>query len=192
MCVEQSENADWMPRMLSDCLCILCANNATAKLVAKTMVDFYFQVIAKRQVLGQTSSRSPFWKALGHAREQLYRFIVQLPNASYVAIFAILNAFFKRLNAMPRALAYDNQGIGEIIGKFFMVNILDVNLKLLEELLAFSDKHPGQDAYDCLLLCANQPAVMNGLASIIHDVKSVRAQRLALELASKMQWFVRF
>lgn len=191
MCVEHSENTDWMPRMLTDCLCILCTNNATAVLVAKTMVDFYFRVIIKRyDEHQQQQRRTPFWTALERIREQIYRFIVQLPNASQEAIFEILSAFFKRLNAMPAVIAYDEQGIGEILGKFFIVKILAVNLKLLKALLAFDGKHTDdQHGGNLLHVCANQPAVLNGLVSIISDVKSVQTQRLALDLAAKLQWF---
>lgn len=188
MCVEQSETADWMPRMLNDCLCVLCANNATTSLVAKTMVDFYSQVIIKRH---HTSRTIPFWHALGQIREQIYRFIVDLPIDAYDSMMAILNAFFKRLNATPEVSSYDDQGIGEIIGKFLTVDALDVNLKLMDDLLAFCKKHLDEYGADLLQLLANQPAVINALDSIIYDVKSVRAQRLALELAYEMQWYLR-
>lgn len=186
-CVQHSENADWMQPMLCDCLGILCENNATALLVAKTIVGFYFQVVIKRH---EQRDPTPFRHELGHIRERIYHFIVSLPNDSNVAINAILIDFFKRLNANPKTVRYDTQGMGEIIGKFFLVEILDVNLKLLHELLAFGKKHHEGHGADLIELCTNQPAVMNGLTSIIRDVNSVRTQRLALEVANEMQSFV--
>lgn len=184
MCVQHSENTDWMQPMLIDCLCILCENNATASLVANTVVGIYFRVLMKRH---DQRERTRFWHELGHIRERIYRFIVLLPDDSNVAIDGILSTFFKRLNANPEVVGYDDVGMGEIIGKFFLVKTLNVNLKLLTKLLAFCKKHPEEHGDDLLALCTNQPAVTNGLSSIITDVSSVQAQRLALELAYEMQ-----
>lgn len=183
ICVQHSENADWMQPMLDSCLCILCENDATAPLVAKTMVDFYVRVVIKRY---DEKCRTPFWHALRRIRERIYQFIVNLSDDS-VAVDEILNKFFERFDANPEIISYDNQGMGEIIGKFFVVPTLDVNLKLLSALHAFHIKHPREHGENLLQMCANQPAVINGLDLIICGEGSVRAQRLALQLAADMQ-----
>lgn len=185
ICVRNAQTADWMPAMIGDCLCVLCENNATTMLVAETMVGFYFQVVIKRH---NETDHTPFWYALGRVRERIYQFIVHLNDDSH-AIDEILSGFFKRINANPEVIPYDNQGMGEIVGKFFSVATLNVNLKVLSELLAFDKKHQSGQGHGANLLkmCANQPAVINGLTLIICDVYSVRAQRLALELATEIQ-----
>lgn len=150
------------------------------------MVGFYFQVIIKRYEL---NNRTPFAHELEHIRERFYVFVMDLPDTSNVAINRILSEFFKQLNAHPECIQYDAQGMGEIIGKFFMVKMLNVKVKLMLQLLTFANKHPEERGNDLFRLCANQPAIKDGLASMIFDVHSERAQQLAFKLANKMQRF---
>lgn len=187
ICVQNSQNADWIQSMLDECLCILCENNETALLVANTMVDIYIRIVLKRY---DEQKDTAFWRALGHIRERIVKFIVELDNDS-IAIDDILSEVFKRLNADPEVISCDSQGMGELIGKFFLVATLD--MKLLSELIALEKKHTranGDYAVQLLELCANQPAILNGLNRIIYDVKSVRTTRLALDLAVKIQRYV--
>lgn len=183
MSVQHSKNAEWMQPLFSACLCILCENNATSLLVAKTMVHFYFGVLIKWH---DQNERTPFRNELGRIRELIYQFIVRLDDESDV-IIDILTPFFKCLNDNPEVIPYDNHGIGEIIGKFFSAEHLDVNIKVLTELLAFGKKHGTEHAESLLRLCANQAAITNGMILIVNEIESVRAKRLALELACDIQ-----
>lgn len=182
--VQHSENAVWMQTMLTDCLFILCENNETSLLVADTVVHFYFRVVMKRH--GE-NEQTPFWRALGYIRELIYGFIVGLNDDYYDVIMNIANAFFNHLESKPEVIPYDNHGMGEIIGKFFSCECLDVNLKVLSELIAFGEKHLADHNQNLLQMCANQAAIINGITLIILEIESVRAKGLALELAYKIQ-----
>lgn len=182
MCVQHSENVDWMQPMLSACLCILFEYNETSLLVAKTMVHLYFHVVMKWH---NQNKRTAFWRTLGRIREHIHQCIVGI-HVDLDTIKEISTTFFQLLNANPEVIPYDNQGIGEIIGKFLLVDSLNVNLKVLAEMLSFGEKHPVEHGENLLRLCANQ--ITNGMILIVCKTQSVRTQRLALKLAYNIQW----
>lgn len=183
LCVQDSQNADWMQPMLDACLCILCENDATALLVASTIVDLYFQVVIKAH---DESGRTPFWHALERIHDSINGFIVQL-NDDSIAIEEILSEFFHRLNDTPSVISYNTQGMGELIGHFFSIATPNVHTKLLTELRVFCKKHLHEHGANLLQICANQSTIVDELTYIICGENGVRIQRLALSFAIDMQ-----
>lgn len=55
-----------------------------------------------------------------------------------------LNAFFKRLNAKPEVIVVKTKESMKFLEKFIMVEFLDINLKLLKELLASEEECGGR------------------------------------------------
>lgn len=181
MFVQNSNDVSWMEKVRSF-FCVLSKGQKTDLLVAKTLVHFYTEVVIARS---EPNINAATGKQLKQTCERLLKDILDVQSD---AIDVVLEAFFERINSNPELIQRENDGCCQIIASFLSIEELETNIDALIKIIRLGENQAHGGHF--LRLCAGE-AILRELCLIITCEKSVRVQRLALEVACHIQGLVK-
>lgn len=164
-------------------LCFLSKNKQTNFSVANTLVHFYGEVMI---VQNEPNINAEFHAQLRQTGEHLLNAILDIQSN---VVHIVLVAYFDRINEQPELVQQASDGCMRFIVRFMSIEWLETNIEVLNRIIRLGENRV--HGRHLLRLCSRD-SIIRELTTIITQIRSVRAQRLAIELAIHIQELVFF
>lgn len=179
--VQSSSDKHWM-KTIETFLNILLSMEKTMFLVSMTIVYFYMEMLLVQR---DTKTDVKSSHRLATTSTHLLKAVRAIRSPATQKI--IVDTFFDRIAVLPNFIQINQDECAEIFAHFLAFKVTNVNLRAMERIHQFCD---GSHADRMRRLCADDRVLIE-LETIITKIKCVRAQKMALELACKIQMYAK-
>lgn len=161
-------------------ICALLRSGKTSHLVAKTTVYFYVEAVVKQT---ETRFGREFREQMQRTSEDLSLEIAQDELPEHIVVI-LCDTFFDKISRRPEILQSDREGCERIIAGFLSIETVNINMQAMDHLIRCGSIHV--HGRRILRLCSSQ-AIVQGITTIITEVKHIKANAMALDLACDIE-----